>query len=115
MDAGQVLQYDTPFNVITHPANDFVGELIGADDMMRLLRLVTVRNVLEPLAARHGPQYRRRGTVHRRLDARRAGQAAPFGARRAAGGRRERPAGRARCSLTDRARDACAGQPACSR
>jgi osmoprotectant transport system ATP-binding protein len=35
--------------VITRPANDFVCELIGADDMMRLLGLVTVRNVLEPL------------------------------------------------------------------
>ncbi len=49
MDAGKVLQYDTSFNAIAHPANDFVAELIGASDMMRLLRLVTVRNVLEPL------------------------------------------------------------------
>jgi osmoprotectant transport system ATP-binding protein len=49
MDRGRVLQYDTSFNVITRPANDFVAELIGADDMMRLLTLVTVRNVLEPL------------------------------------------------------------------
>jgi osmoprotectant transport system ATP-binding protein len=56
MDQGKVLQYDTSFNVITRPANDFVCELIGADDMMRLLALVTVRNVLEPLepdAAQH--------------------------------------------------------------
>ncbi len=49
MDKGHVLQYDTSFNVILHPANAFVAELIGADDMMRLLRLVTVRNVLQPL------------------------------------------------------------------
>ncbi len=49
MDRGKVLQYDTSFNVITRPANDFVCELIGADDMMRLLGLVTARNVLEPL------------------------------------------------------------------
>ncbi len=49
MDKGEVLQYDTSFNVITHPANAFVAELIGADDIMRLLRLVTVRNVLQPL------------------------------------------------------------------
>jgi osmoprotectant transport system ATP-binding protein len=51
MDRGHVLQYDTSFNIITHPANDFVAELIGAEDIMRLLRLVTVRNVLEPLGA----------------------------------------------------------------
>lgn len=49
MDSGRVLQYDTPFNVIAHPANEFVAELIGAADMMRLLRLVTVRHVLQPL------------------------------------------------------------------
>jgi len=49
MDGGRVLQYDTSFNVIAHPANAFVAQLIGAEDMMRLLRLVTVRNVLQPL------------------------------------------------------------------
>jgi osmoprotectant transport system ATP-binding protein len=49
MDSGRVLQYDTPFNVIAHPVNEFVAELIGAADMMRLLRLVTVRHVLQPL------------------------------------------------------------------
>ncbi|HEX9114778.1 MAG TPA: ABC transporter ATP-binding protein [Anaerolineae bacterium] len=49
MDRGQVVQYDTSFNVITHPANEFVAQLIGADDLLRLLELVTVRNVLEPL------------------------------------------------------------------
>jgi len=49
MDGGRVLQYDTSFNVIAHPANAFVAQLIGAKDMMRLLRLVTVRNVLQPL------------------------------------------------------------------
>jgi osmoprotectant transport system ATP-binding protein len=59
MDRGQVLQYDTSFNVITRPANDFVAKLIGADDMMHLLGLVTVRNVLVPLtpaAAAHADE-----------------------------------------------------------
>lgn len=51
MDAGRVVQYDTPFNVITRPANEFVARLIGAEDVMRLLRLVSVRNVLEPVQA----------------------------------------------------------------
>jgi len=49
MDRGRVIQYDTSLNVITRPANSFVAELIGAENMLRLLRLVTVRNVLEPL------------------------------------------------------------------
>lgn len=51
MDKGRVVQYDSSFNIIAHPANAFVAELIGAEDMMRLLRLVTVRNVLQPLTA----------------------------------------------------------------
>ena len=49
MDKGRIVQYDTSFNVITQPINEFVAELIGAGDMMRLLSLVTVRNVIEPL------------------------------------------------------------------
>ena len=102
MDQGKVLQYDMSFNVITHPANDFVCELIGADDMMRLLRLVTVRNVLEPLQPATA-LVSGRSTVHRRLDERRAGQASAFRARNVAGGGRERPAGRAMQSA-DRAR-----------
>jgi osmoprotectant transport system ATP-binding protein len=52
MDRGQVVQYDTPFNIISQPANDFVATLIGADDVMRLLEPVTVRNVMEPLDPR---------------------------------------------------------------
>jgi osmoprotectant transport system ATP-binding protein len=49
MDRGRVMQYDTPFNVIAHPANAFVAALIGSQDMMRLLRLVDVRSVIQPL------------------------------------------------------------------
>jgi osmoprotectant transport system ATP-binding protein len=49
MDQGKVLQYDTPFDVITRPATPFVAELLGADDIMRLLGLVVVRDVLRPL------------------------------------------------------------------
>ena len=49
MDRGRVLQYDTSFNVIASPADAYVAELIGSDDVMRLLRLVTVRNVLLPI------------------------------------------------------------------
>jgi osmoprotectant transport system ATP-binding protein len=49
MDRGNVVQYDTPFNVVLRPANAFVAELIGAKDTMRLLGLLTVGNVLQPL------------------------------------------------------------------
>lgn len=49
MDGGRVVQFASSFEVITQPANAFVAQLIGAHHMMRLLRLVTVRNVLQPL------------------------------------------------------------------
>jgi osmoprotectant transport system ATP-binding protein len=49
MDAGKVLQHGTPFDVISQPANAFVAELVGASHVMRLLGLVTVRHVVQPL------------------------------------------------------------------
>jgi osmoprotectant transport system ATP-binding protein len=42
MQSGKVVQYDTPANVIMHPANRFVAELVGADDLLRRLSLVSV-------------------------------------------------------------------------
>ena len=47
MQAGGVIQYDTPFNILTHPANDFVYELIGAGDMVRQLSLLRVESAME--------------------------------------------------------------------
>jgi osmoprotectant transport system ATP-binding protein len=49
MSLGRVVQHDTPFNVVARPASAFVGELVGAGDATRLLRLVPVRAVLRPL------------------------------------------------------------------
>ena len=42
MREGKVEQYDTPENVIMRPANRFVAELVGADDLLRRLSLVSV-------------------------------------------------------------------------
>ncbi len=52
--AGRVLQYDTPHKILTQPANDFVRELVGADDMLRQLSLVRVADVMQPLS-QNGP------------------------------------------------------------
>ena len=51
MRAGKVVQYDTPFNILTHPADPFVGELLGADDIVRRLGLIRVEGAMAPLAA----------------------------------------------------------------
>ncbi len=49
MQQGQIVQYDTPFNVLTNPANEFVHNLIGADDMVRQLSLLRVETAMADL------------------------------------------------------------------
>jgi osmoprotectant transport system ATP-binding protein len=46
MQQGAIVQYDTPFNVLTQPANAFVRELMGADDTVRQLSLLRVESVM---------------------------------------------------------------------
>ena len=46
MRQGQIIQFDTPFRVLTQPADSFVRELVGANDMVRQLGLLRVRSVM---------------------------------------------------------------------
>lgn len=46
MRNGQVVQYDTPFNILTRPADEFVYNLMGADDMVRQLSLLRVETAM---------------------------------------------------------------------
>ncbi|MBD1851960.1 ATP-binding cassette domain-containing protein [Leptolyngbya sp. FACHB-711] len=46
MRQGQIIQFDTPFRVLTQPADSFVRELVGANDMVRQLGLLQVRSVM---------------------------------------------------------------------
>ncbi|NGP19226.1 ABC transporter ATP-binding protein [Devosia aurantiaca] len=49
MDKGHLLQYATPAEIITHPANEFVATLIGSGERpFRLLSLDIVLNHIEP-------------------------------------------------------------------
>ncbi|MCC6606181.1 MAG: ABC transporter ATP-binding protein [Anaerolineae bacterium] len=48
---GRLIQYDTPFNILSHPANQFVYDLVGADDIIRQLGLVRVDLAMKPLPA----------------------------------------------------------------
>jgi osmoprotectant transport system ATP-binding protein len=50
MRAGQIVQYDTPFNILSRPADDFIAELLGADDVVRRLGLLRVAGAMAPLA-----------------------------------------------------------------
>lgn len=49
MRAGRVVQYDTPKNLLGRPADNFVRALLGADDVFRLLSLVPVASIMEPV------------------------------------------------------------------
>jgi osmoprotectant transport system ATP-binding protein len=51
MREGKVVQYDTPLDVIMHPADEFVAELVGADDILRRLSLVSVAAAMVALEA----------------------------------------------------------------
>jgi len=49
MREGRIVQYDTPFNILTRSADDFVHQLVGADDMVRQLGLVRVQAAMQML------------------------------------------------------------------
>ncbi len=50
MRDGAVVQYDTPLNVVTHPADEFVARLVGSGNVMRRLELMPIRDVVRPLS-----------------------------------------------------------------
>ncbi len=53
LQRGQIVQYDTPFNILTRPVNAFVRDLMGADDMVRQLSLLRVETAMTNLPQNH--------------------------------------------------------------
>jgi osmoprotectant transport system ATP-binding protein len=47
MRDGNVVQYDTPFNIMTNPVDQFVRTLLNTDDVFRELSLITIRSVMQ--------------------------------------------------------------------
>ena len=47
MRAGEIVQYGTPLQIITHPQNAFVQQLVGTEDMLRRLSLMRVETILK--------------------------------------------------------------------
>ena len=45
---GELIQFGTPLEILTAPKDDFVAQLIGADDVVRQLGLVRVEKVMVP-------------------------------------------------------------------
>jgi osmoprotectant transport system ATP-binding protein len=48
MRAGRLVQYDTPDQILSHPADAFVAEFIGADGPLKRLGLLKVDALLSP-------------------------------------------------------------------
>lgn len=48
---GELVQYDTPLNILTQPADAFVEELVGANDLLRRLSQVRVEQVMDTSAS----------------------------------------------------------------
>jgi len=46
---GKVVHYDTPLNILSNPADEFVADLTGARDVLRRLSLLTVDTALSDL------------------------------------------------------------------
>ena len=52
MRDGRILQAGAPRDILAHPADAFVAELVGADDPLRRLSLVPVAEIMQPLGRR---------------------------------------------------------------
>ncbi|MBP0048272.1 ABC transporter ATP-binding protein [Marinobacterium sp. AK62] len=46
---GRLVQYDTPDDLLAHPKDDFVESFVGDDRALKRLRLVQVKQVMEPV------------------------------------------------------------------
>lgn len=49
MQAGHIVQYDSPLEILSNPANAFVNQLVGGHDMVRQLGLVRVESAMRAL------------------------------------------------------------------
>lgn len=47
MKDGEVVQFDTPLNIIANPKDDFVKDLIGGEDIIRQISLINVKAAME--------------------------------------------------------------------
>jgi osmoprotectant transport system ATP-binding protein len=47
MRAGQVVQHGPPLEIVTHPADEFVNDLVGAGDVMRRLGLIMAGSIAD--------------------------------------------------------------------
>lgn len=49
MHEGKIQQFDTPYNVIARPANDYVARLISTQDIVQRLKVLKAKSVMLPV------------------------------------------------------------------
>ena len=49
MDKGRIEQFDTPYNILFHPANEFVTRLVSSENIIQKLKFVRASSVMIPL------------------------------------------------------------------
>lgn len=55
MRAGRIVQFDTPLQIVAHPADDFVAQLVDAGDVLRYLSLLRAGAVAVPFQGGGAP------------------------------------------------------------
>lgn len=54
MDQGQIVQMDTPEQLLRHPANPYVESLLGSEDKgLKLAGITTLKSLIRPLTLEH--------------------------------------------------------------
>jgi osmoprotectant transport system ATP-binding protein len=48
MNAGRLVQYDTPENILSHPADRFVHDFVGADRALKRLSRLSISTIIRP-------------------------------------------------------------------
>lgn len=49
MRDGKMVQFDTPLEIVSNPADEFVAKLVGADDVLRRMSLLPVTSAIRPV------------------------------------------------------------------
>ena len=48
MDKGKIQQFDTSYNILFHPANEFVSQLVSSEDILQKLKVIHADAVMIP-------------------------------------------------------------------
>lgn len=49
INEGKIQQYDTPYNILFNPSNDYVARLVSSEDILERLRLLSAETIIAPL------------------------------------------------------------------